>query len=210
MAYQPSANALTWGIKPAVFIVSLLPLAWLVFAVFTDRLGANPLDELNDELGEWALRFLILTLAITPLRKLTGMNWLIRLRRMLGLYVFFYAVLHLFAYLWLDKFFYWPEIIADVIKRPFITVGMLALFLLIPLAVTSTNGMMKRLGRWWARLHKLIYVIAVLAFLHFLLLVKFDTREPLIYGAIIGVLLFYRLVAYARKRGQGIRQQTAS
>ena len=142
--------------------------------------------------GEWTLRFLLITLAMTPLRQLTGSAWPLRLRRMLGLFTFFYVCIHLSTYVWLDHFFDWDEIWTDIVKRPYITFGMLAFTLLIPLAITSTKKMMKRLGRRWKSLHKLIYVIAVLGVLHFLLLVKADLQEPIIYASILFILFLVR------------------
>ena len=180
-------------IKPLIFILALGPLAWLVSAALAGHLGANPIEAVTRSLGDWALRFLLLTLAITPLRRFSGWRWPLRFRRMLGLYAFFYAALHLTSYIVLDQFFYWPGIWEDIIKRPYITVGMLSFLLLIPLAVTSTYGMMRRLGKNWQRLHRLVYLIAIGAVLHFYMLVKADTREPLLYAGILLVLLLARL-----------------
>ncbi len=196
-------------IKPAVFTLCLLPLAGLVFALLTDRLGANPIEALTRETGEWTLRFLLLTLCMTPLRKITAWRWPVRLRRMLGLFAFFYVCMHLTTYLWLDQFFDWPEIVRDIIKRPFITVGMLAFVLLIPLAVTSTNAMMRRLGRNWARLHQLAYVIPALGVLHYWWLVKADVREPLVYALLYLALMLLRwkpLSLWFGSRGQLSKQ----
>ena len=157
-----------------------------------DALGANPIDEIQDSTGQWTLRFLLLTLVATPLKRMTGWGWPIRVRRMLGLFAFFYAMLHLFTYLWLDQFFDWSEIGPDILERPFITVGMLAFVLLLPLAATSTNAMVRRLGRSWKKLHRLAYAIPALGVLHFWWLVKADTREPFIYGCVLAALLFLR------------------
>lgn len=179
-------------IKPSVFTLCLLPLAGLSFALLTDRLGANPIEVLTRDTGEWALRLLLLTLCMTPLRRSTGWAWPLRIRRMLGLFAFFYVCVHLTTYLWLDQFFDWSEILRDIIKRPFITVGMLAFILLIPLAVTSTHAMIKRLGRHWQRLHQLVYVIPMLGILHFWWLVKADVSEPLIYAVLLTLLLLAR------------------
>ncbi len=179
--------------KPALFMLCLMPLGNLVWGVIQDQLGANPIEVFTRSSGEWALRFLLVTLAITPLRHLTGLPVLLRFRRMLGLFAFFYALVHLVSYLWLDQFFDWGEILLDIYKRPFITVGMTAFLLLIPLAATSTNRMVKRLGPNWRRLHRLIYVLVPLAVLHFFWLVKADLRTPLIYGLILSVLLGFRL-----------------
>ncbi|MCW9031122.1 MAG: sulfoxide reductase heme-binding subunit YedZ [Gammaproteobacteria bacterium] len=180
-------------IKPLIFLLCLLPLVLLSINFYLDELGANPFEVLTRSTGEWTLRFLLLTLAMTPLRQLTGSAWPLRMRRMLGLFSFFYVCVHLSTYLVLDHFFDWDEIIKDIIKRPYITFGMLAFTLLIPLAITSTNKMMKRLGRRWKSLHKLVYLIAILGVLHFLLLVKADLREPIIYALILLVLLAARL-----------------
>jgi sulfoxide reductase heme-binding subunit YedZ len=165
----------------------------LVYGILTHSLGANPIEAVTRGLGDWALRLLLVTLAVTPLRRLTGLGWLLRLRRMLGLFAFFYAVLHVLTYLWLDQFFDWGAILKDVVKRPFITVGFLSFVLLIPLAVTSTHAMMKRLGRHWQRLHRAVYAIAVLGVLHFWWMVKADVREPALYAAILAVLLGLRV-----------------
>ncbi len=179
-------------IKPTIFILCLLPLAWLVFSLLTDQLGANPIEELTRETGEWTLRLLLVTLCMTPLRRITNWRWPLRVRRMLGLFAFFYVCVHLTTYIWLDQFFDWGEILRDIYKRRFITVGMLAFVLLLPLAITSTNAMMKRLGRNWGRLHQLVYVIPALGVLHFWWLVKADVREPLVYAVLLVVLLVMR------------------
>lgn len=182
-------------LKPVAFFVCLLPLIILTWQLFAGLLGANPIDEVADNTGEWALRFLLITLLATPLKRLFGWAWTIRIRRMLGLFAFFYASLHLFTYLWLDQFFDWGEIWLDILDRPFITVGMLAFTLLLPLAITSNNYMIRRLGRNWKRLHRLAYVIPALGVLHFWWLVKADVLEPLVYGAVLAVLLGSRLKA---------------
>lgn len=189
--------------KPIVFLVSLVPLALLLqAAVFdVDALGANPIEAINRELGDWALRFLLITLAITPLRQLTGRHELVRLRRMLGLFAFFYATLHVASYTGLDQQFAWDEIVKDIIKRPFITVGFISFVLLLPLAATSTNAMVRRLGgRRWRNLHRLVYVIGAGAVLHFFWMVKSDIREPLVYAVVLAVLLGYRLWTARRRR----------
>ncbi len=180
--------------KPFVFAICLLPAVALVYAAFTDGLGADPIEKLTHTTGDWTLRFLMITLAVTPLRQLTGWHTLIRLRRMLGLYAFFYAVLHFSVYIVLDQFFAWTFIVEDIAERPYILVGFTAFLLLLPLAVTSTNAMVRRLGgRRWQRLHRLVYAIAVLGVLHFLWLVKADVSEPAIYAMILTFLLGYRL-----------------
>jgi sulfoxide reductase heme-binding subunit YedZ len=182
------------GLKVGVFGACLSPLVVLAWQALTGDLGANPIDEITDQTGIWTLRLLLITLAVTPARRLTGWNRLIQFRRMLGLFAFFYGSLHFVTYIWLDQFFAIADIIADVMERPFITVGLASFMLLIPLAVTSTTAMIKRLGgKWWQRLHRLVYVIAIGGIVHYLWLVKADSRQPLIYGSILGVLLTYRL-----------------
>lgn len=177
-----------------VLAACLAPLVLLVWKALTNNLGANPIAEITAQTGIWTLRFLLLTLAITPLRRLTGWNRLIQWRRMLGLMAFFYGGLHFVTYLWLDQFFVLPDILTDVMERPFITVGFASFVLLIPLAITSTTKMIRRLGgKWWQRLHRLIYVIAVGGIIHYWWLVKADIRQPLIYGSVLGILLAYRL-----------------
>lgn len=180
-------------IKIFLFVCCLVPFFILVFNAVTGNLGANPIEKVRLFTGDWTLYFLLITLTITPLRKISGWNELIRYRRMLGLYAFFYACLHFFSYLILDQFFDWEEIGRDIIKRPYITIGVAAFVLLIPMAVTSTNKMMKRLGKNWKKLHSLIYLITTLGVLHFLWLVKADIREPVLMGIILISLLILRL-----------------
>ena len=185
--------------KPVVFIACLGPLARLGWKAYAGLLGANPIEVITHSTGDWTLIFLLVTLSITPLRKITGQLWLIRYRRMLGLFAFFYASLHFTTYIWLDKFFDVHEMLADIAKRKFITVGFAAFLLLIPLAVTSTSGWIRRLGgKRWQVLHRLIYVSAMLGVVHYLWLVKADIRKPLEYGAVLAVLLVYRIVAWFR------------
>ena len=193
-------------LKLGVFGACLIPLAVLAGQALTHKLGANPIDEITNQTGIWTLRLLLITLAVTPARRLTGWNRLIQLRRMLGLFAFFYGSLHLLTYIWLDQFFAVEEIIADVMERPFITVGFASFVLLLPLAVTSTTAMIKRLGgKWWLRLHRLVYAIAIGGVVHYLWLVKADIRQPLIYGGILGALLGYRLWdTYGRRLLVGI------
>ena len=190
--------------KPLVFVACLLPLAWLTsgaFGWFGASLGVDPVKELEHEAGKTALNLLLLTLAVTPVREITSQPQLLRLRRMLGLFAFFYVVLHFTIYVVLDLELNFRTLGADIAKRPYITIGFTALLLLIPLAVTSTNGMMRRLGRRWASLHRLIYVVAVLGVWHFYWQVKRDIREPLLYAGMLAILLGYRVVrAYARRR----------
>jgi len=190
--------------KPLVFTACLLPLAWLACGAFGwlgASLGVDPVKELEHECGKTALNLLLLTLAVTPVRELTGQPQLVRLRRMLGLFAFFYVVLHFTIYLVLDLELNFRTLGTDIAKRPYITIGFTGLLLLIPLAVTSTNGMMRRLGRRWQSLHRLVYVIAILGVWHFYWQVKRDVREPLIYAGILGILLGYRLLrARTRQR----------
>ncbi|MFZ1343761.1 sulfite oxidase heme-binding subunit YedZ [Thiothrix eikelboomii] len=182
-------------IKPLVFALALLPLVLMGFGVWQDRLGANPIEAVTRSSGDWALRFLLLTLALSSLRRLIGWTQGIRLRRMLGLFAFFYASIHLLLYLWLDQFFDWQGIWRDILKRPFITVGMLAFLMLLPLAITSPKAMLRRLGKRWKTLHTLIYPLSILAVLHFWWMkdAKSDTSEPLIYALILAALLGERL-----------------
>ena len=184
---------LTW-IKVLVFALSLIPVTRLTVGLFTDGLGANPVEFITHTTGTSALVFLMITLAVTPLRKITGYASLIRLRRMLGLFAFFYACLHLSTFVLLDHFFDASAIVADIFKRPYITAGSLGFMLMLPLAATSTAGMIRRLGgRRWQQLHRLIYPCAIAGVIHFLWLVKADLREPLIYAGILAVLLGYRI-----------------
>lgn len=184
--------------KTVVHAAALTPLAILswqfvdVWRTGSDALGADPVAEIEHRLGIWALRLLLATLAITPLRALTGQPILVRFRRMLGLYAFAYASLHLAAYLALDLRGYWSLVFEEIVERPYITVGFAAWLLLVPLAITSTSGWIRRLGRNWARLHKAVYVVAALAVLHFWWVVKTDWREPLLYAAILALLLGWR------------------
>ena len=201
---------LPWA-KAAVFVAAWYPLARLVVFVLTDRLGANPIEFITRSTGLWTLVFLCVTLAVTPLRRLTGLSVLIRFRRMLGLYAFFYAALHFTTYVWFDKWFDVAAMLKDIGKRPFITVGFAAFVLLIPLAVTSTRAMARRLGRRWQTLHRAIYAIGVLAILHFWWMKagKHDLALPKLYGAIMIVLLGWRLVAWlvARSRAKAAAAQ---
>jgi sulfoxide reductase heme-binding subunit YedZ len=188
------------AMQAAVFVLCLLPLARLAAQGFSDGLGANPIEVITHSTGWWALTLLMATLAVTPLRKLSGQPWLIRFRRMLGLFAFLYATLHFVTYLWLDKFFDLGDIVKDVGRRPFITVGFTAFVLLIPLAVTSTRRMIQRLGgRRWQRLHRLVYVSAAAGGVHFLWLVKKDISEPALFLCVLAALLGYRVLAWAWK-----------
>lgn len=195
--FTPSPRAVG-AIKAVLFVVALLPLARLAAGVvaFPDWLGANPAEYITRSVGDWTLRFLLLTLAVTPLRRLTGWHWLLRLRRMLGLFAFFYGVVHFASYIAFDHVFVIGEILKDIVKRPFITVGVAALLLMTPLAITSTNAMVRRLGaRRWTALHRLVYPIAILGVVHFWMMVKRDVTEPAIYAAVLAALLGYRVVA---------------
>ena len=186
--------------KPLVFLLCLTPFAWIVWRIFTGDLGASPYEEIEKQTGRWTLRILGATLAITPLRRIFGWNGLIRYRRMLGLFVFFYACIHLAAYLWLDMQFDASDIVEDIVKHKYITIGMFAFLTLIPLAITSTKGSIRRLGRRWQKLHRLIYVTAIAGTIHYLWAVKKDTFLPLVYLAICILLLGYRLVVWLRAR----------
>jgi sulfoxide reductase heme-binding subunit YedZ len=194
-------------VKVTIFIVSLVPFCLLLWRFFGTSpfdmttwgagLGANPIEKITHVTGDWTLRFLMITLAITPLRKLLKVPWLIKFRRMLGLFAFFYVSLHFLTYMWLDKFFNLHEIFADVAKRKFITVGFTGFLLLIPLAVTSTAGWIRRLGgKRWQALHRLIYLAAIAGVIHYLWLVKADIRRPVQYGILLAVLLLYRVAIW--------------
>jgi sulfoxide reductase heme-binding subunit YedZ len=191
------------GSKPVVFLLCLLPLAALGWDALHGQLTANPIEYITHATGDWTLRFLIITLCVTPFRKMLHLPELIRFRRMLGLVAFFYACLHFTTYIWLDKFFDLSEMWKDIAKRKYITVGFTAFLLLIPLAVTSTAGWIKRLGgKRWQLLHRLIYVSATLGVIHYYWLVKSVVIRPLTYGAIVGVLLLWRLFASLAKKKQ--------
>jgi sulfoxide reductase heme-binding subunit YedZ len=185
--------------KPVIFLLCLLPLCLLTVRAINNDLGANPVEALTHDTGDWALRFLLLSLAVTPLRLLTGRAWLIRYRRMLGLFAFFYALLHFTIYLWIDQSFLWSEIAADILKRPYITIGFAAFLILLPLAATSTKGMVRRLGKRWASLHRLVYAAALLGILHFIWLTRADYREPGLYLAIFLLLMLLRTTLLKRR-----------
>jgi sulfoxide reductase heme-binding subunit YedZ len=208
---QLKAEQVRW-IKAAAFVLCLVPLALLTWRGFNHGLGANPIEYITHSTGWWTLAFLLITLTVTPLRRLTNWNWLLRLRRMLGLFAFFYACLHFTTYIWLDQFFDLMSIGKDIVKRPFITVGFAAFVLLTPLAATSTSAMVKRLGaKRWQLLHRLVYAIAICGVVHFWWLVKKDVTEPLIFALLLAVLLAARLVWRARRgepgRGARVRSQ---
>ena len=194
-------------LRPLVFVVSLLPALWVIGAIASDYfngtrlLGSNPIKEAEHYTGRWVLRFLTLTLAVTPIRQTFGWNWLQKYRRMLGLFAFSYALLHLTIYFVLDLELAWGDLAEDIVKRPYITIGMAAFALLVPLAVTSTAKMVKRLGgKRWVALHRSIYVIVILGLIHFWMAVKRDVTDPLFYAVIVAVLLGYRVVAWRRRR----------
>src|SRR5437879_11871036 len=194
---------LRW-IKPVIFLACLEPLGRLAWKGFHGMLGANPIEVITHSTGDWTLTFLLVTLSITPLRKLTRQYWLIGLRRMFGLFAFFYGTLHLLTYVWLDKFFAVHEMLADVAKRRFITAGLTAFVLMIPLALTSTKGWIRRLGgKRWLALHRLIYASAAAGVIHCIWLVKADLRKPLQYAFVLGILLLYRIAVWVRSRTPG-------
>ncbi|MDN4039807.1 sulfite oxidase heme-binding subunit YedZ [Massilia sp. YIM B02443] len=206
MAGQLSNRKVGW-VKAAIFVLGLLPFARLVWGTASGSF-TDPLAAITQGSGEWALYFLCITLAVTPLRRLTGWNWVVRLRRMLGLFTFFYALVHFIAFLWFDHFFDVAAMLADVVKRPFILVGFIAFVLLIPLAATSTNAMIKRLGgKRWQWLHRLIYLIAPLAILHFWWMKagKNDFAQPILFGVIVAVLLGLRVVWSRTKARAAVR-----
>ena len=183
-----------WILKPLVFLACLSPMALLLWNAFNDGLSANPIDDITDTTGRWTLRFVLITLSITPLRRLTGWNSLTRFRRMLGLFAFFHGLLHFSTYMVLDHFFDFSTIVDDVVMRPYITVGFTGFVLMIPLAITSTKKWIGRLGgKRWQKLHRLIYVTGVAGVLHYLWLVKLDNQRPLAYGAILALLFAFRV-----------------
>src|SRR5437667_3125869 len=184
--------------KLVFFLAALVPLARLIWKFRHDALGANPVEVINHSTGDWTLILIMVTLSVTPLRKITKQYWLVGVRRMIGLFAFFYGCLHFTTYLWLDKSFDVHEMIKDVYKRPFITAGFTAFVLMLRLALTSTTGWIRRLGRNWQRLHRLLYVTGIAAVIHYIWLVKADLRKPLQYAFVLSVLLIYRIVAWLR------------
>ena len=188
--------------KPIVFLLCLVPAALVVTDAFeiTGRLSANPIEDILDRFGNWGLRFILITLAVTPLRRITGWNWLIRFRRMFGLFTFFYILMHFLTWLILDQGLLMSAVLEDVVERPFITIGMVALVLLLAMAATSTTGIRRRMGKRWNKLHYSAYAVGVLGVWHFWWQVKMDSREPLIYASILTVLLGYRLWHTWRRR----------
>ncbi|MCU1235785.1 MAG: Ferric reductase domain protein transrane component, N-terminal domain [Candidatus Solibacter sp.] len=187
--------------KVLVFVASLAPLMWVGWRAYNQNLTANPIEYITHFTGDWTIRFLVFTLAVTPLRKLLGLPDLIRFRRMIGLFAFFYGTLHFTTYLWLDKFFDVAEIWKDVYKRPYITAGFVAFLAMLPLAITSTTGWIRRLGgKRWQALHRLVYLSAIAGVIHYYWLVKSDIRLPAMYGAFVGILLAYRGVVWVINR----------
>ncbi|WP_305910108.1 protein-methionine-sulfoxide reductase heme-binding subunit MsrQ [Methylomarinum sp. Ch1-1] len=196
---QPSKQA--WGlIKLAVFIVCLTPFLLLCLDTWQDNLGANPIEALHIRLGDWALRFLCLNLFLSPYKHLTGQHWVNRFRRMLGLYCFFYAFMHLLVYIVLDLSLSSQALLDEIRESPYILFGLITFVLLLPMAMTSSKNMQRRLGKNWKRLHSLIYPAAITAVLHYILLVKSDLNEPLIYADIVLILLAYRLIRHIKKQ----------
>lgn len=196
--------------KPVIFLACLGPLGMLVWRGLHSSLGANPIETITHTTGDWTLRFLLMTLAISPLRRITRQYWLIDYRRMLGLFAFFYGTLHLMTYVWLDKFFAVHEMLADIAKRRFITAGMTAFILMIPLALTSTKWSIRKLGgKRWQALHRLIYFSAAAGVVHYIWLVKADLRKPLEYAALLAVLLLYRIVSWLASRGSVMKLETS-
>ncbi|MCX6133799.1 MAG: sulfoxide reductase heme-binding subunit YedZ [Ignavibacteriales bacterium] len=191
-------------LKVAVFVLALVPLGLLLYGAATGELSANPIKDITEETGIWTLRFLVITLAVTPFRKITGWSRLARFRRMVGLFAFFYGSLHLTTYVYLDQFFAFDEILRDVAKRPFITVGFTGFVLMVPLAITSLDRIQHWMGgKRWQLLHRLVYGVALCGVFHYLWLVKADTSRPLRYGAVIAALLLFRVWDYLRSRGSG-------
>lgn len=189
------------AVKAVAFVLALLPLARLVSGFFLDRLGANPIELITRSTGTWTLTFLLLTLAVTPLRQLNGWHWLLRLRRMFGLFAFFYVCLHFTTYIWFDQFFDWQAIWKDILKRRFIWIGFGAFLMLIPLAATSTNAAIRWMGApGWQRLHRMVYVIAICGVVHYWWLVKKDVTQPVIYGSVLMVLLAFRVLRAWRRK----------
>jgi sulfoxide reductase heme-binding subunit YedZ len=193
-------NYISWVVKPIIWVGALTPAAILLIHFFTDDLGANPIEKITHWTGRTALTLLVITLAITPIRRITHFNQIIKVRRLIGLFAFFYTVLHLLTYVVLDLFFDFSRVAEDILKRPYITVGFTAFVLLIPLALTSTKGWIRRLGRKWLLLHRLIYVSAALGVLHYYWKVKADTRTPLIFAAVLATLLLLRLPVFRNVR----------
>src|ERR1039457_6877835 len=192
-----TAESMSRWLKPVIFLACLAPLAKLVWRALHAQLGANPIEAITHGTGDWTLTFLLITLSVTPVRKLTRQYWLIGLRRMFGMFAFFYGTLHLTTYVWLDKFFDVREMLADIAKRRFITAGMTAFALMIPLALTSTKWSIRKMGgRRWQVLHRLIYFSAAAGVIHYIWLVKADLKKPLEYASVLGVLILCRRMAW--------------
>ena len=187
------------ALKIAVFLLALLPISLLLLRAYNNQLGANPIETITDSTGIWTLRMLAITLAISPFRMLTGATVLLRFRRMLGLFSFFYASLHFLTYIWLDQYFDWPFIVEDIIEHPYVIVGFCAFLILLSLAITSPKRMVRKLGKHWKKLHRLVYPAAFLGCLHYIWLVKSDIREPLLYFGIFTLLMLLRLPVVQKK-----------
>ncbi len=200
-----------WSIlKPVVFLACLGPLVWLAYAALTGQLSANPIKDITEFTGIWTLRFFMITLSVTPLRRMTGWNSVVRIRRMFGLFTFFHGFLHLMTYVWLDQFFMFSEIVKDIMKRPFITAGMTAFTLMLPLAVTSTKKWIGRLGgKRWQLLHRLVYFGATAGVVHYYWFEKSDIQRPVGYGALLAVLLLFRAWHAVRNRERGLKPAAA-
>ena len=185
--------------KPLVFMICLLPFASFVSGAINQQLGPNPVEAMIRGFGDWGIYFLLIGLTISPMRKIPGLNWLIQYRRMIGLFAFFYVCLHFTSYIWFEEFFDVEKIIKDIIKRPFITVGFISFLMLVPLALTSTNKMMRRLKKNWGRLHKLVYPVSILTLLHYFMMVKADYLVPGVLLVILSLLLAYRVIVNLKK-----------
>lgn len=186
--------------KAVIFLLALLPFLLLLYRGWNNELGANPIESITDTTGIWTLRFLVITLTVTPLRLLTGQSVLIRFRRMLGLFTFFYACTHFLTYIWLDQYFDWPFIVKDIIEHPYVIVGFTTFLILFSLAITSPKFVARKMGKDWKKLHRLIYPAAFLASFHFIWLVKSDIREPLLYFSLLSLLMLLRLPAVQKRR----------
>jgi len=197
VAYESTVRRI---FKLLVFLCCLLPLVWMAWRGVHQQLGANPIEEVSKLTGDWTLRLLLITLMITPIKDITGWHGVTRVRRMLGLFAFVYGVLHVATYVALDQFFHWEAIFEDIVERPFVTVGLVAFLLLIPLAATSSQWTMRRLKRLWVGLHRIVYIATTLGVIHFWWAVKTDIRRPAIYATILMVLLGYRLIRFTRER----------
>lgn len=198
MLFKSSAVPGVSFFKPIIFILCLMPFAAVVEGAISNSLGPNPVESMIRTLGDWGIYFLLIGLSITPVRKIFRLPWLIRYRRMIGLFAFFYVCMHFLSYIWFEQFFNLDEIFRDIVKRPFITIGFICFLMLIPLAVTSTNAMIRRLKKNWARLHKLVYPISILALLHYFMMIKADYLVPATLLVILTLLLSYRLLSWLK------------